>query len=388
MIQTIDTDIVIVGAGLVGLSAAISLQSLGKRVVVVDAKQPDFKLPDTWDQRIYALTPGNVNWLRSLNVWDKVDTSRVSKIEAMHLWHDDAQLNLDSQDAHLPELGVIVEQQNLMHALGERLDATAVEVHYGEKCKAITYDNDDVLLKMQQGKTIKAQLLLGADSAQSWVREALGIASKQHDFAQTAIVANFKTEKPHRDIAYQWFRPHETLALLPLPNQHVSIVWALSNELAQQKLVLTPEALAREIGLVTAHLLGEMKSVGEVAGFPLKQLTATRFVSQRAALIGDAAHQVHPMAGQGVNLGFHDVIELTEQLRDVHRMMPLGDMQTLRRYERARKPEVAGMNVLTSGLDALFAMRHGGLPRLTQWGFKQIGQQNWLKKRLIERAVV
>ncbi len=388
MSQMVETDIVIVGAGLVGLSAAVALQRIGKRVVLVDAKQPDFSLPTGWDQRIYALTPGNVQWLRSLQVWDRVDTRRVNPIHAMRLWHEDANLQLDSMDAHLPDLGVIIEQQNLMHAFGGCLKDTALEARYGAVCSGIENDSNRVALKLQDGTNIAAQLLLGADSARSRVRDALGIGTRLHDFAQTAIVANFKAEKAHHDAAYQWFRPHETLALLPMPNQHVSLVWAMSTQLAQQKLLLSATDLADLIGKATDNALGSLTPVTPAAAFPLKQLTAAHFIAQRAVLIGDAAHQVHPMAGQGVNLGFHDVIELASQLHEAHAMIPLGDVQLLRRYERARKADVMGMNILTTGLDTLFALQNESLQTLVQWGFKQVGQQNWLRKRLIQQAVI
>lgn len=388
MSSVIETDVVVVGAGLVGLSAALALHSIGKRVILVDAKQPDFALPNTWDQRIYVLTPGNVQWLQNLGVWGKVNRSRVNPIDAMRLWYDQAHLQMNSYDAHLSELGIVVEQQNLMGALGSCLQAAEIATHYGVGCHAIGYDNTNIVLELQDGVCVKAQLLLGADSARSWVRAVLHIATKQHDFDQTALVANFKAEKPHDNVAYQWFGPHQTLALLPLPNHYVSLVWSLSTELAQQKLLSTQSKLADDISAATGHLLGELKPASEVAAFALKQVTASRFIAKRAVLIGDAAHQVHPMAGQGVNLGFHDVIELTRQIQQAHSMLPLGDAQILRRYERARQAEVVGMHGLTRGLDALFALQNSHMQALTQWGFKKVGQYQWLKSRLIERAVL
>jgi 2-polyprenyl-6-methoxyphenol hydroxylase-like FAD-dependent oxidoreductase len=178
------------------------------------------------------------------------------------------------------------------------------------------------------------------------------------------------------------------LALLPLPDQHVSLVWALSTQSAQQKLILSAEELAESIGQVSDNILGNLVQVTEATAFPLKQVTATRFVAQRAVLVGDAAHQVHPMAGQGVNLGFRDVIRLVQELQETHGMIPLGDAQLLRRYERSRKPDVLGMHILTTGLDTLFAMHNTSLQTLAQWSFKQVGQHSWMKKRLIRQAVI
>lgn len=388
MSKGIETDVVIVGAGLVGLSAAVALADMGKHVTLVDAKQPDFSLSAEWDQRIYALTPGNVQWLYGLGVWDAVDASRVNPIHSMRLWHDDAALQLDSLDAHLADMGVIIEQQNLMHAFGERLKSIGLEALSGAVCSGIENTQKGISLLLKDGMHIDAQLLLGADSARSWVRDALGIDTRLHDFEQTAIVANFKAEKPHQNAAYQWFRPHETLALLPMSNQHVSLVWAMSTQLAQQKLMESAEVLAEEVGDVTGHLLGELTPVTAAAGFPLKQITASRFVAERAVLLGDAAHQVHPMAGQGVNLGFRDVVELACRMQQAHAMMPMGDAQLLRRYERARKADVLGMNLLTSGLDALFATNYASVKKLADWGFRQVGQREWLRKRLIQQAVI
>lgn len=388
MSKGIETDVVIVGAGLVGLSAAVALADIGKRVTLVDAKQPDFSLPAEWDQRIYALTPGNVQWLRRLGIWDAVDASRVNAIHSMRLWHDDAALQLDSLDAHLADMGVIIEQQNLMHAFGERLKSIGLEALSGAVCSGIENTQKGISLLLKDGMHINAQLLLGADSARSWVREALGIGTRLHDFEQTAIVANFKAEKSHQNVAYQWFRPHETLALLPMPDQHVSLVWAMSTQFAQQQLLLSAEVLADAIEMATDNILGKLTPVTGAAAFPLKQLTAMQFVSQRAVLLGDAAHQVHPMAGQGVNLGFRDVVELTCQMQQTHAMIPMGDAQLLRRYERARKADVLGMNLLTSGLDTLFATNYASVKKLADWGFRQVGQQGWMRKHLIQQAVI
>ncbi|HQN64173.1 MAG TPA: FAD-dependent monooxygenase [Methylophilus sp.] len=388
MSLTVETDVVIVGAGLVGLSAAMALHDIGKRVVLLDAKQPDFSLPTQFDQRIYAITPGNVQWLRGIQVWDKVDKRRVNSIHCMRLWHEDATIRLDSMDAHLPDLGVIVEQQNLMCAFNQRLKDTGLETIFDAPPRSIENNEDSISLTLSDGAHIVAQLLIGADSARSWVRDSLGISTRLHDFEQTAIVANFKASKPHHDAAYQWFRPHETLALLPMPDQHVSLVWALSTQSAQQKLILSAEELAESIGQVSDNILGNLVQVTEATAFPLKQVTATRFVAQRAVLVGDAAHQVHPMAGQGVNLGFRDVIRLVQELQETHGMIPLGDAQLLRRYERGRKADVLGMHILTTGLDTLFAMHNTSLQTLAQWSFKQVGQHSWMKKRLIRQAVI
>jgi 2-octaprenylphenol hydroxylase len=385
--RSLETDIVVVGAGLVGLAAAVACAKLDKQVILIDAKKPVIKKQQDWDARIYALTANTEAWLQGLGVWAEVETSRINAINAMRLWDvQGSELALHDADANFAKLGVIIENQNLMHALWAQINALGVKVLTGTHCVGIENAHEMIKLSLADGSFINAKLILAADGVDSWVRSEANIAVKYKDFNQTAIVANFVANKPHQNTAQQWFMPHETLALLPLPNQHVSMVWALSTEQATELLTLSSEKLAEKVEARSQHQLGNLRMVGKVLSFDLKQQTATHLIAPRVVLMGDAAHQIHPMAGQGMNLGLRDVRQLQEMLTNTHAMQDIGEQAFLRKYARARQADIATMNTLTTGLDALFANDSAGMKKVTDWGFRQLNRQLFLKKILIQQA--
>lgn len=383
----IETDIVVVGAGVVGLAAAIACAKLGNRVIVVDAQNTVIKKQQTWDARIYALTANTEAWLQALGVWAEVDTSHVNPINAMQLWDVQGnKLALHNDDANLDKLGVIIENKNLMYALNQQISALGVTVITGVECAFLKCSQQHIELGLADGRLISAKLLVAADGVNSWVRSQANIAVKHKDFNQTAIVANFIAEKPHHNIARQWFAPHETLAFLPLPKQHVSMVWALSTEQASELLTLSSEALTQKVQARSHDELGSLRMVGKVLSFGLRQQTAEQLIAERVLLVGDAAHQIHPMAGQGMNLGLRDVRQLQQMLTNIHAMQNIGEYGFLRKYARARQADIATMNTLTSGLDALFANDSAVIQKVTSWGFKQLNRQATLKKLLIQQV--
>lgn len=381
--KSIVTDIVVVGAGLVGLAAAVAFAKQGKNVVLVDAKKSEIKLKKTWDERVYALTPATEIWLKQLEVWADVDKSRVNDINAMHIWEAEASLMLADSDANFPKLGVIIENQNLQHALRQQIKTLGVTVVSDINCISLDITPHDAQLGLQGGIAITAKLIVAADGVNSWLRQQAGIAIKRKYFHQTALVANFLAEKNHGNIARQWFAPHDTLALLPLPSQHVSMVWSVSTHQAAQLLLLSADELAQSVYKQSQGVLGDLKPVSNTQSFELHQQTATKLIADRMVLVGDAAHQIHPMAGQGVNLGFRDVMkldELTTKCQDV------GDFNLLRHYERARAADIATMNTLTTGLDYLFASDKMLVKKVTIWGLQQLNKQAAIKKLLIQQV--
>lgn len=394
MDRCLETEIVIVGAGLVGLAAAIAFTLIGKRVVLVDAKKTILYTPEHWDARIYALTPANQQWLQTIGVWDYVDTSRVNAIHAMHLWeqaitpHDENKpLVLSDEDAHVPRMGLIIENQNLLNALWQRLHALAITVIEEVPWQTVQQSPSQVILRLADERQIAARLLVVADGAQSALRDHLHINAHIKPFDQLAIVANFIAEKPHGDVARQWFAPHETLALLPLPQGYVSMVWSLSTESAQALLKLNQQDFTQAVQTRAHAILGDLQLCGDVLAFPLHQIVPKQLIEARVALVGDAAHQVHPMAGQGVNLGFRDVQALAAVLTARHAMQDIGEKTLLRQYERARKADVTSMNALIDGLDSLFASEQGILCQSRGWGMQQLNHLTVLKRLLIQQAV-
>lgn len=385
-------DVAIVGAGLVGLAAAIAMATQGKQVVIVDSHATLLKSwtpnKDQWDARIYALTEEAIAWLQSLGIWQYVDSARVQAISAMALWEPEqrAPLILQAEDAYLAQMGCILESANLMQACLQTLKALDLQVTIASPTDIVQHQ-DSVELVMDDQHTAQAKLLIAADGVQSWVRQRLGIGVAFKSFHQTALVANFKAERAHQGVATQWFKAHETMALLPLPDQMVSMVWAVSTERAQQ-LLSDKEKLVEEVIAFAEPTLGQLSLCGDVFPFALGQQTADTYIANRVILMGDAAHQVHPMAGQGVNLGFRDVMTLTNMATKLNTLQDTGDYHFLRHYERARKLDVVSMNTLTSGLDRLFAMESTWMQRLTGWGMRKVNQSDWLRKRLVQTATL
>ena len=396
-INPITCDVIIVGAGLVGLTAAIALTLQQKNVVLISSYKPLINQAvesnrSVWDERVYALTPATESWLASLGVWPNVDQTRVCNIDAMQVWGADSELLLKAEDANLAKLGLIVENKNLMAALWQKVQALGVTVIADAECKYIEHKSANIELQLENKSvknviTIYAKLLIAADGIHSWVRQKLNIDVIEKNYQQTAIVANFLAEKSHKHIARQWFNPHETLALLPLPGDHVSMVWSLPTQQASNLLTLAGNELSARVQMQSDHLFGDLRLLGQVKSIELHQQTAKQYIAERIVFIGDAAHQIHPMAGQGVNLGFRDVMKLVALSAQLKSMHDIGETGFLRQYERARKADVVSMNYLTSGLDYLFASEQKLLKKLTQFGLQHLNRQAGIKRILINQAV-
>ncbi len=396
MANKMNTDAIVVGAGLVGLAAAIALVLQHKNVVLVSDK-PELQAKSTcnqevWDERVYALTPATEAWLKAIGVWDFIDENRVNSIDSMHIWGAETDLLLSASDANVAKLGLIIENQQLMAALWQQVKKLDVTVVTDARCTKLEYSANEAILHVESAQQatasqISAKLIVAADGLHSWVRQQAGIVVDVKKYDQVAVVANFLTEKPHQNKAKQWFGAHDVLALLPLPNRHVSMVWSVSTEKAAQLLALTSEQLCEQVQTQSQGFLGELKQVGQTRNAVLNQQTALNLIAERIVLVGDAAHQIHPMAGQGVNLGFRDVMKLAQLTTKLHAMHDIGEHTFLRQYERARKADMISMNNLTSGLDYLFATEQPVLKKLTNWGLQQITRQPSLKKRLIQQAV-
>lgn len=382
-------DVCIVGAGLVGLATAIALAQQGRRVCVVDAKDTTETLLTRWDTRIFALTPATQRWLHAIGVWQRLDMRRVSPVSAMALWATQSQsaLQLAAEDANIAQLAYIVENQNLNNALLQQIATLDIGLFNHAACETVCASASSIELRLETGTTITADLLIAADGVNSFVRQACHIATKTKAFNQTALVANFSTSHPHGHIARQWFAPHETLALLPLTENKVSMVWCLPDALANQHRALDASALAKAVTLRSQQAVGELLPLGDIVAYALNQTTATQLIAPRVVLIGDAAHQIHPMAGQGLNLGFRDAIALTRLLSDAHPLQDIGENAFLRQYERSRKADIMRMNGLTTSLNAWFSSEKTFLHKLTRWSTQHLNNQAVLKKFLIEQAV-
>ncbi len=384
-------DVIVVGAGLIGLAAVIALAGQGKHVALVDAKSKPkcYKLDKIWDSRIYALTPSSESWLIQKGVWQHIDLTRIQYVESMALWPSEnvSPLQLHASDANLTKLACIIENQNLMQALWRKIEVLNIAMFMGSEFQSIANDDDKVVLRLGKNSDLTAQLLVAADGANSSVRNTLGITTNTKDYNQTALVANYSVNKSHRAVAMQWFRPHETLALLPMPDKYMSMVWAMSTDKAVKLLTLTKDALAEKVRQASHGMVGDLEPISDTLSFILRQVTVSQQTEQRVVFVGDAAHQVHPMAGQGANLGFRDIIGLEKIIQSSHPLQDIGDAFFLRQYARGRKADIMRMNTLTSGLDTVFALESKVFMRLLTLGMQQLDKYGSIKRVLIKQAV-
>lgn len=388
----VDFDIMVVGGGLVGAATAVALALQGHQVTLVDRVAPDFSSvstsTDTLDSRIYAISPGNAHWLDSLGVWGKLDQARICLIEDMEVWGDSSSqpLTLEAYQANVISLGYILESNQLQQALWSRMQDVGVHMKISDDCDGLTIDAEKAFLKFSNGTSISAKLVVAADGGNSWIRAQAGIASKLYTYQQMGVVANFETELSHGQVARQWFNEDGVLAWLPLPGNRISMVWSTPG--AQGLLELTPQALADKVAAAGAHALGKMHTITNATAYPLVKQTAHSLVQARLVLVGDAAHRVHPLAGQGVNLGFRDVIALEKTLLHRNRYQDIGDLVLLRHYERARKTDMLTLGVLTHGLQQLFDSKQPMVKKLRNLGLALTEHQPGLKRRLIKQAII
>jgi ubiquinone biosynthesis UbiH/UbiF/VisC/COQ6 family hydroxylase len=383
-------DIAIVGGGLVGLALALALQSSGLRLAVIEPQRAK-PVPedDTWDSRVYTVSPGVVSFLEALGAWQPLPAERITRVESMEI-HGDAdaaRLDFSAYDAGLRELAWTVEAGRLQRELWRGLDPAAVGVFCPAACASLALGADEAVLTLADGAQVAARLVVGADGADSWVREQAGIVVAPVDYRQLGVVANFTCGKRHRGTAFQWFRRDGVLALLPLPGDRVSMVWSTHEEGAQRLLRLPSAQLAQEVREASRDALGALELITPAAAFPLRLQRVAQFVRPRVALAGDAAHNVHPLAGQGVNLGFRDARALAGVLQGREARYDCGDYTLLRRYERARREDVSAVQFTTHALQKLFSMELVWVAKARNAGLKLVDRQPQLKNFLVRQAV-
>jgi ubiquinone biosynthesis UbiH/UbiF/VisC/COQ6 family hydroxylase len=356
-------DIAVVGAGLVGASFAVALDSTPLELVVIEREAPRDDAHE-WDQRIYAISPASARFLAALGVWQALDPVRMQPVRAMEVFGDGAaKLVFSAYESGVPELATIVESRAMQQALWRRLSVQGnVTLRCPARATALAAARAGWQLTLDDGSAITPNLLVGADGTRSWVRDAAGIATQVTGYGQRGVVANFMCERPHEGTAFQWFRGADgVLAYLPLPGDRVSIVWSTPDAHAEELLDLTPTAFAERVAAAGGDRLGQLTPITPPAAFPLALMQAKQMAAPGLALLGDAAHVVHPLAGQGVNLGFGDARVLAELVRGREVFRVAGDAALMRRYERARSEDILAMRTVTHGLQRLFSLQ-GELP--------------------------
>ena len=397
----IGSHIVVVGAGPVGLAFALGAQRLrGCHVTLIErqtlalARLSEDKLPLSaaqLDTRVYALSPGSRKFLESLGVWQRIPAERITDVGAMQVWGDDEAASPQIKFEENTAIAHIVEHSELMYALINAL-------HAGNNIRVI--DNMNVAslasisaaattrkITLSSGEELSADLVVGADGARSLIRDFAGITAKTFDYKSDGIVANFKAEHPHGNIARQWFHGDSILAYLPLPNQHISIVWSVTKTRADELLALNADAFAGAVAAAGGYALGSLTCVSATARVSLHRLLAHDWVQPGLALIGDAAHAIHPMAGQGANLGFADAHALIDALQNRSALSAIGDMRVLRQYERARREDAATMGAVTHGLRDLYLSETALAKRVRNQGLNVLNRLPMVKSLMMGHAM-
>ena len=385
-------DVIIVGGGLVGASLALALKDSGLKIALVESREtPPVPTDDSWDSRIYAISPGSSRFLQTLGVWRALDQSRITPVYNMAIFGDDnaARLDFSAYSIGVPELAFIVENRQLQTAAWNALKRAkrSISVFCPGQCASITSGDSYVDLHLDDGAVLQGALIVGADGLNSWVRGQADIEVVKRSYQEMGVVANFSIERRHHNIAYQWFRRDGVLALLPLPNGLVSMVWSTKEEQAPGMLNLSAEDLCAKVAAASQHVMGEMQLVTPPAAFPLNFVQVKKLVQPRLALVGDAAHGIHPLAGQGVNLGLRDAQELASIIHTRGLQTDCGDYLLLRRYERARKEDIRAMELVTDGLQKLFSNTNPTLIRLRNVGLEITGRLPLIKDQLMQHAL-
>jgi len=394
-------DVTVVGAGLVGLAAALACHQAGYSVALLDSgpglTQSQLNADanslcnahSQWDARIYAISPNNAKWLAELGAWPLLDKARLGQINAMQIFADGVPMSLETEDESADCLAYVLESRALAQALHERVSMTGMPILVNLAC--VAFDSATTTLHLADKRTIQSDLVIAADGSQSWLRQQLGITVQKKSYAQLGIVANFSVELDHAQVARQWFTSQRQdggtiLAWLPLSSNTVSIVWSVPLAYADELLALSPTAFTQAVMQAGDQALGDMQLLSPPVAYPLSRQTCERTVQDGVVLVGDAAHQIHPMAGQGVNLGFRDVIDLLASWQTKNSYQSLADRCLLKAYTRRRKADVLSMQLLTDGLFKVFSSANPVLNsiRKTAW---QLANQGLIKKTLLALAL-
>jgi 2-octaprenyl-6-methoxyphenol hydroxylase len=396
--------VVVVGAGLVGAAAALALGRQGLRVALVERQLPPVP-DDIWDTRIYAISPASQRFLERLGAWQRMDASRIQPVFRMDVAGDTTgMVRLDAYEAGVSHLASILESGRLQEALWQALQADGnVALHCPASIASIESGEPFTRIAFDDGSVLEAELVVGADGAASRIREWAGLASTLTPYGQSGVVANFECERPHRGTAFQWFFDSDILAWLPLTRHTtphglqpivdrsppsggncLSMVWSTQSAHADELLALDAATLAARVQAAGHDRLGALRLLTPAAAFPLRLIRVDSVVAPGVALIGDAAHGVHPLAGQGVNLGFGDAEALVDVLAQ-HRQAYCGDGRVLQRYARARAEPVRRMQALTHGLHHLFSDARAS--RLRNTGMRVVDHLPPLKAALVREAM-
>lgn len=385
-----NASLVIVGGGPVGMAFALAASRLANVDVTVVERSAALatapESPTTFDHRVYALSPTSLEFLGGIGVFP--ESARMSKVRAMQVWGDDA-----NKDSHLDlaqgqPIATIVEHAALMFALEQVVSRNeAIRVLRGSAPMAMRANGNQRELDVADQSTLRADLIIGADGSRSQIREWAGIEAVTKDYESDGIVANFQCEFAHGDIARQWFTNESVLAYLPLPRGQISMVWSVTVANSAALNAISDEQFCSAVETAGRKALGKLTLASPIARFPLARVIAYHWCAPGLALMGDAAHAIHPLAGQGVNLGFADARSLFDMLKSRSRFSAVGDMLVLRKYERARRESTFALREVTDKLRALYMNDAKAAAWLRNDGLTLLNRLPQAKKALIQYAI-
>ena len=392
-----DFDVIIVGAGIIGAAMACLLLrrklSAAGRVAIVADRFPLAQLGDAdWDLRVFALSRASERLLEACNVWGALPAARVFAYERMCVWdasgapQGEGSLTFDCAQIGEPNLGFIVEGRALQsQCLQSAREAGAVPIEAA--VGSVMPGEHDILLRLHDGRELRSKLLIAADGTESKTRELLGIATAGHTYHQDALVAHVRTTKSHRTTAWKRFLSTGPLAFLPLNDGRSSIVWSLACAEADSLSAMDAERFGAALNIASGEALGQCTLTTKLARFPLKLQYALQYSTHRAVLLGDAAHVVHPLAGQGLNLGLLDCAALAQLLGEAGGAGNFGDLRLLRGYERWRRSENLLAAAALDGLERLFSRTDALSTNLRAVGLSAVGRMPFVKRRFAQRAL-
>ena len=392
-------DIVVVGGGVTGLMTAALLargpQGDAVRVTLVDAApRPEFSPDDDVALRVSAIATGTVELFDAVGAWDAIATTRASAYDAMHVWDANdtpesaSGLHFDAAEFAVPQLGFIVENVLLQYGLLQSLEDTSVDLRFATPIRAVRKIAQQFRLDLGDDTSVDADLVIAADGARSFVRSAVGIEAREWPYEQTAFVTHLRPERPHGATAWQRFLRDGPLGILPLNDGRVSVVWSTTPATAERALAAEDAELGRMLTDASDHVLGALEVAGPRGAFPLCARHAMRYVLPNLALVGDAAHAIHPLAGQGANLGLQDAAKLADVVTTaIGDGLHPGDKPVLRRYERARKGANATMLHFMTGLNRLFATDSVLIRELRTVGMRAFNRSGPIRERAVKVAL-
>lgn len=394
----LDFDVVIIGGGMVGLSLAVSLGKQNIPTLLVEGSnlKPDSIAGESgYEPRVSAITDSSRQWLYNLDAWQLIDQQKVCNYVSMDVWDAEGtgEVNFNAQDTGQPSLGCIIENNVIQTALLDVLEKTNVKVISNSKLSSIKQNEEAGIqyqtVTLDDGYSVTCQLLVGADGEQSKVRQLADFESYHWEYEHNAIVTTITTELPHQYCARQSFAPDGPLGILPLAGENnCSIVWSLKPVAAKQLMDVNDDEFCQQIGRAMESRLGKVIAVDKRYCIPLVPNLTKSYVKTGVALVGDAAHRIHPLAGQGVNLGFMDAAELSDNIQQsLIDQQSMGSLYQLRKYQRNRQGHNMAMTAAMETFKRLFETENLAIRWARNFGMKQFNQLSFIKNEVIQVAM-